>query len=87
MELSSRKFPLFYLKYFDINSKHLVCILKSLEQTQEKIWDIALKIPLKELRWNTEKYLLNAKGNKKIGAKKKKNSWDRTKQQNSSVSR
>ena len=72
MELSSRKFPLFYLKYFDINSKHLVCILKSLEQTQEKIWDIALKIPLKELRWNTEKYLLNAKGNKKIGAKKKK---------------
>ena len=37
MELSSRKFPLFYLKYFDINSKHLVCILKSLEQTQEKI--------------------------------------------------
>ena len=49
-----------------------MCVLKSIEQTQEKIWDVALKIPLNKLRWNTEKYLLNAKGNKKVGAKNKK---------------
>lgn len=35
MELSSHKFPLFYLKYFGINSKHL-CVYWNLEQTQEK---------------------------------------------------